>query len=296
MLNRSDYPAGVPCWIDSLQPDPQAATRFYGGLFGWEFEDRVPAGVPGHYFIASLDGGVVGAIGSEPDSEPPPSRPPGARTSPSTAPTRPPTASGAPAAASSPSRSTSSMRVAWRCSPIRRAPCSPSGSPGSARAPRSSTRPARGTGATSTRAIPRARGTSTPRSSAGSPPTSASGSRTATMWRRPGYADALEQIDPGIRERHAEGDAPEGFSDAIGWMMDMWRPVRRRRPAALGRDVRGRRHRRGGSARRGARRHGRRRAVRRGTDARGGRERPAGRDVLDQHLRAKHVVVSPQAG
>jgi predicted enzyme related to lactoylglutathione lyase len=47
------------------------------------------------------------------------------------------------------------------------------------------------------------------------------GGSTATMWRRPGYADALEQVDPGIRERHAEAGAPEGFSDAIGWMMDM---------------------------------------------------------------------------
>jgi predicted enzyme related to lactoylglutathione lyase len=41
------------------------------------------------------------------------------------------------------------------------------------------------------------------------------------MWRRPGYADALEEIDPGIRERHAGGGAPEGFSDAVGWMLEM---------------------------------------------------------------------------
>ena len=39
-----------------------------------------------------------------------------------------------------------------------------------------------------------------------------------TMWRMPGYGDFLEAIDPGIRRRHAEFGAPEGFSDAIAWM------------------------------------------------------------------------------
>ena len=43
----------------------------------------------------------------------------------------------------------------------------------------------------------------------------------ATMWRRPGYADFLEQFDPDLRRRHSEAGVPEGFSDAIGWMMPM---------------------------------------------------------------------------
>ena len=37
------YPPGVPCWVDAEQPDPDAACRFYGKLFGWTFEDAVPA-------------------------------------------------------------------------------------------------------------------------------------------------------------------------------------------------------------------------------------------------------------
>jgi len=41
------------------------------------------------------------------------------------------------------------------------------------------------------------------------------------MWRLPGYADFLETIDPELRRRHAELGAPEGFSDAIGWMLPM---------------------------------------------------------------------------
>jgi uncharacterized protein len=40
-----------------------------------------------------------------------------------------------------------------------------------------------------------------------------------TMWRLPGYGDALAEIDPEIRLRHAEAGAPEGFSDAIGWLV-----------------------------------------------------------------------------
>jgi predicted enzyme related to lactoylglutathione lyase len=56
------YPAGVPCWVDTEQPDPDAACRFYGELFGWTFEDAVPAAAPGSYRIASLDGQDVAAV------------------------------------------------------------------------------------------------------------------------------------------------------------------------------------------------------------------------------------------
>ena len=43
---RTDYPTGVPCWIDLEPPDVDAAIEFYGALFGWSFEDRLPAGRP----------------------------------------------------------------------------------------------------------------------------------------------------------------------------------------------------------------------------------------------------------
>jgi uncharacterized protein len=71
VLERSEYPPGVPCWIDTAQPDPEAATRFYGGLFGWEFEDAMPADAPGNYFMARLHGRDVAAVGSAPDGGPP---------------------------------------------------------------------------------------------------------------------------------------------------------------------------------------------------------------------------------
>jgi uncharacterized protein len=59
------YIPGVPCWVDTAHPDPEAATAFYGGLFGWTFEDVMPADAPVRYFIARLPGGDVGAIGGQ---------------------------------------------------------------------------------------------------------------------------------------------------------------------------------------------------------------------------------------
>jgi len=71
VLERSEYPPGVPCWIDTAQPDPDAATLFYGGLFGWEFENQMPADAPGKYFMARLHGRDVAAVGSQPEGAPP---------------------------------------------------------------------------------------------------------------------------------------------------------------------------------------------------------------------------------
>jgi len=59
------YIPGVPCWVDTSQPDPDAAAEFYGGLFGWELEDTMPADSPGKYFMARLRGGDVAAISSQ---------------------------------------------------------------------------------------------------------------------------------------------------------------------------------------------------------------------------------------
>jgi uncharacterized protein len=66
MSEQDRYIAGVPCWIDTMQPDPAAAAEFYAGLFGWDVEDAMPPGAPGHYFIGRLHGGDVAGIGSQP--------------------------------------------------------------------------------------------------------------------------------------------------------------------------------------------------------------------------------------
>ena len=71
MIERDGYPAGVPCWIDTAQPDPDAAADFYSGLFGWEFEDRMPPDSPGKYLVATLRGRDVAAVGSQQEGAPP---------------------------------------------------------------------------------------------------------------------------------------------------------------------------------------------------------------------------------
>lgn len=70
MAERDGYIPGVPCWIDTSQPDPDGACAFYGGLFGWEFEDAMPPGSQGRYVIGRIRGGDVAAIGSIPDGAP----------------------------------------------------------------------------------------------------------------------------------------------------------------------------------------------------------------------------------
>jgi predicted enzyme related to lactoylglutathione lyase len=71
MPERDGYIPGVPCWVDTTQPDPEAAARFYGGLFGWDFEDAMPPDAPGNYFIARLRGLDAAAVGSQPEGAPP---------------------------------------------------------------------------------------------------------------------------------------------------------------------------------------------------------------------------------
>lgn len=62
------YPHGVPCWIEHVGPDPQAAARFYADVLGWEWTDALPSSVPGQYLIATLDDLPVAAF-SEGDAE-----------------------------------------------------------------------------------------------------------------------------------------------------------------------------------------------------------------------------------
>src|SRR5213596_989220 len=71
MPERDGYIPGVPCWVDTSQPDPKAAADFYGGLFGWEFENVMPEGSPGEYYIGRIRGGDVAAVGSIPENAPP---------------------------------------------------------------------------------------------------------------------------------------------------------------------------------------------------------------------------------
>ena len=70
MPERDGYIPGVPCWVDTSQPDPEAAVSFYGPLFGWELEDVMPPDSDGKYFMARIRGKDVAAVGSIPEAAP----------------------------------------------------------------------------------------------------------------------------------------------------------------------------------------------------------------------------------
>jgi uncharacterized protein len=71
MSEQDRYIPGVPCWIDTTQPDPKAAAAFYGDLFGWEFEDVTRPDSGRTYHVARLGGGDVAAVASQPEGAPP---------------------------------------------------------------------------------------------------------------------------------------------------------------------------------------------------------------------------------
>jgi predicted enzyme related to lactoylglutathione lyase len=62
MSDRTDYAAGVPCWVETLRPDPEPAVAFYGGLFGWTFSE----GGPREYRYALVDGLRVAGVAAGP--------------------------------------------------------------------------------------------------------------------------------------------------------------------------------------------------------------------------------------
>jgi predicted enzyme related to lactoylglutathione lyase len=61
-------PAGTPAWIDLGIPDLDRAMKFYGALFGWEF--NVGPAETGHYTQCLLRGRPVAAIMPNPDPDP----------------------------------------------------------------------------------------------------------------------------------------------------------------------------------------------------------------------------------
>ena len=61
VAEQRTYPNGVTCWIAAEVPDPEAAGRFYGALFGWHITNVMPPGSP-VYLMAAVDGADVGAI------------------------------------------------------------------------------------------------------------------------------------------------------------------------------------------------------------------------------------------
>jgi len=210
---REGFPPGVPCWVDVTAPDPPAAVGFYGRLFGWELEEEAD------YFVARLDGCDVAGIGTPI---------PGALTAPAWN-----TYIGVEDAGTTAARV---VEAGGRVlvDPLdmaragRMAVCAdPAGAvfnlwqPGTRRGAETVNVP--GTWNWSDLYTPDPAGAAafygTLFGWEASPVHI--GAYGATMWRLPGYAGFRERFEPGLRQRHAERHAPEGFSDAIGWLLPL---------------------------------------------------------------------------
>lgn len=209
------YPHGVPCWIDTQQPDPEAACRFYGDLFGWTFADAVPAGAPGHYFIAQLDGRDAGAVAPADDGATEAIWNTYVAVDDADAALAKAVAGGATATqealdAGPGGRSaafddpTGASLGLWQ--PKRRLGVQITNEPGSWNfSDLHTTDPA-----AAERFYAELFGWEADPDEYGA---------GAQMWRRPGYGDHLAAtIDPGIHERQAAIEAPPGFADAIAWL------------------------------------------------------------------------------
>jgi uncharacterized protein len=65
MSERDSYPAGVPCWVETLQRDRQAAQSFYSSLFGW----KILVSEEDDYAVARVRGRDVAGIAGAPDED-----------------------------------------------------------------------------------------------------------------------------------------------------------------------------------------------------------------------------------
>jgi len=218
MPERDGFPAGVPAWIDIIQPDPEAAASFYGGLFGWTFEDRLTDAGDRRYMVASLDGRSVAAISSPP---------PGPAPSPTWN-----TYVGVESADASAATVRQTGGTVAR-DPVdigdvgRVASCAdPAGAtfglwqPGTVRGAQSVNAPGAWNFSelnTDDEGARRFYG----EVFGWEADAVDMGALSGTMLRLPGYADFLEQFDPGIRQRHADFGAPPGFSECIGWILPL---------------------------------------------------------------------------
>ncbi|HEY7121624.1 MAG TPA: VOC family protein [Solirubrobacterales bacterium] len=70
MNEPNGYMQGVPCWVDTWQPDADAAVDFYKTIFGWEAEDTMPEDVSGKHYMCRLRGLDVAAVASRPEHPP----------------------------------------------------------------------------------------------------------------------------------------------------------------------------------------------------------------------------------
>jgi predicted enzyme related to lactoylglutathione lyase len=224
VIDRTSYPPGVPCLIDTEQPDPEAAAEFYGRLFGWEFENKLPPGIDDKYLVASLRGFDVAAIASPtPGVTHTPTWNTYVSVADADATTVQAVALGAEALVA-PVDAGPPGAVAGRWAAL----IDPDGAhirlwqPGYRHGAQLVNYP----GAWNSSDLTTTNGDGAKAFYGAlfgwqADPVDFGGGEAdgeSFMWRRPGYGDFLAIRDPDIKRRHADPSVPEGFSDAIGWM------------------------------------------------------------------------------
>ena len=70
MPEMTKYEPGTPSWVDLGTPDPNDASRFYSGLFGWSITEGPPEA--GGYRMCLLDGKPVAGLGPQMNTDMPP--------------------------------------------------------------------------------------------------------------------------------------------------------------------------------------------------------------------------------
>jgi predicted enzyme related to lactoylglutathione lyase len=216
MIERATYPPGVPCWVELETRDPGAARAFYGGLLGWQFEDDEALGA-----VARLRGLTVAGVrrggGEEAawitsvrveraDDAARRVTEAGGHVL-----TAPHDVGDAGRAADVADPAGALLRL-WE--PRRHPGAQLVNAPGSWNSSDLLTTDLDAAAAFYGAVF----GWEASDLGEGS-----------ALWRLPGYGDFLEELDPGMRERHADAGAPEGFADAVGWLLPLQDPGERPR-------------------------------------------------------------------
>jgi predicted enzyme related to lactoylglutathione lyase len=219
MLERDGYPPGVPCWVETWQADPDAAIAFYGDLFGWEFAEGARAGAPQRYFVAQLRGRDVAGVGSRLDGAP---HTPAWNTHicvESADETAAKTRDAGGRVLVEPIDVSDAGRMSVLSDPAGAVFCI--WQPAEHKSAQLVNEP--GTWNFSELNTPDPEGAKDFYGAlfGWKATTLGPGAADSGFWRVSGYGDFLAQRDPGMLERQADVGAPEGFEDAVAWLVPM---------------------------------------------------------------------------
>ncbi|GAB3714778.1 VOC family protein [Nocardiopsis oceani] len=216
---QARYPEGVPCWVELSEPHPEHVIAFFGEVLGWHFEDRTPEGARNRHFVARLrdrEGDVagVGSLIAEPAA---PVWTTYVRVdSADDAAERVDSAGGNVLSGPTDIKGVARVALCADSAGARFGLWEPRGSGGAHLV----NEPGTWNFSTLVTSDPEAAATfygtvfgwQTQNVRLGG------GSAEATMFRLPEYGEFLEGRNPGTRDAHTEAGAPEGFTDAVGWL------------------------------------------------------------------------------